>query len=175
MSKKFKLRKNSIIALHGRRTLVFRIFNKLANGILIFLYKIYFLPLFGIGRKIVLIHTLGRKTGKKRTTPTLIFTSYTGIWTLYVARGRKSNWLNNILAISDGIIRIQKGFKTKKVKAKLMTNKEEKFKHLKFYLERLPEANMIFGYNKKKHGDVSNSAEFASILEKIEFVQLEFI
>ncbi|MHA1202933.1 MAG: nitroreductase/quinone reductase family protein [Candidatus Heimdallarchaeaceae archaeon] len=172
MSKEFKLGKNSIVAMHEKRTLSFRIFNRMMNGVFIFLYKIYLLPLFGIGNKMILVHTIGRKTGKKRTTPTLIFTFYTGKFTLYIARGMKAHWLKNILATEDHIFKIQKGFRTWKVKGTLVEDSEEKFKHLKFYFEELPEAETIFGYNKDKHGDVFEQEEFLKILNIIEFIQL---
>ncbi|MCE7743296.1 MAG: nitroreductase family deazaflavin-dependent oxidoreductase [Candidatus Heimdallarchaeota archaeon] len=172
MSERFELGEKSIVAMHKKRTLSFKIFNRIMNGLLIFLYKIYLLPLFGIGNKIILVHTIGRKTGKKRTTPTLIFTFYTGKFTLYVARGLKAHWLKNILATEDKIFKIQKGFRKWRVKATLVEDKVEKFKHLKFYFEELPEAKNIFGYDKKKHGDVFDTEEFTKILDIVEFVQL---
>lgn len=172
MTEEFKLGKRSIVSLHIRRSFGFRIFNKIINGLLIFFYKIYLLPLFGIGNKMVLIHTVGSKTGKKRTTPTLIFTFYTGKYTLYVARGKKAHWLKNILATEDQIIKIQKGFKKWKVKAKLVENLEEKSMHLRQYFDEFSEAKSIFGYDKKKHGNVFETEEYKKILDIVEFVQL---
>ncbi len=123
----------------------------------------------------VLVHTIGSKTGKKRTTPVLALQFYTGKLTFYVARGRKAHWLKNILAAENQIIKIQKGFKRKKVKAILVKDKEEKYNHLKYYFEELKEAKYIFGYDKQKHGDVFSTNEFNKILEMIEFLQIEFI
>ncbi len=172
MVEKFQLGEKSIVARHKKRTLTFRIFNKVMNGVFIFLYKIYLLPLFRIGNKMVLVHTIGRKTGKKRTTPTLIFTFYTGRFTLYVARGMKAHWLKNILATEDQIIKIQKGFKKWKMKATLIEDQAEKSQHLRFYFDEFPVAKSIFGYDKKKHGNVFETEEYAEILKLIEFVQL---
>jgi len=64
MNEKFELGENSIVARHQRRTKSFHIFNKIMNGVFIFLYKIYFLPLLGIGKRMALVYTIGRKTGK---------------------------------------------------------------------------------------------------------------
>ena len=175
MSEKFKLGEKSIVARHHERKKLFRFFNKIINGVFIFLYRIYFLPLLGIGRSMALVHTIGRKTGKKRTTPVLALEFYTGKLTFYVARGRKSNWLMNILATENQIITIQKGFKRKKAKAILVKDREEKYNHLKYYFEELDEAKYIFGYDKVKHGDVINTEEFMKILNMIDFVQIEFI
>ena len=174
MPEKFKLGEKSIVARHHEGKKMFRFFNKIMNGVFIFLYRIYFLPLIGIGRSMALVHTIGRKTGKKRTTPVLSLQFYTGKLTFYVARGRKANWLMNILATENQIIKIQKGFKRKKVKAILVKDKEEKFNHLKYYFEELDEAKYIFGYDKKKHGDVFSTIEFNKILEMIEFLQIKF-
>ncbi len=173
LSEKFKLGQSSIVARHKNRTKSFHIFNKIMNGVLIFLYRIYLLPLFGLGRKIVLVHTVGRKTGKRRTTPVLALWFYTDKLTFYIARGKKAHWLKNILAENNNEFKIQKGFKRKKVKGILITDAEEKYKHLRFYFEELDEAQMIFGYNKKKHGDVFETEEFREILDIIEFLQIE--
>ncbi len=173
MSEKFKLGEKSIVARHRKRTKSFHRFNKIMNGIVIFLYRIYLLPLFGIGKKIVLIHTRGRKTGKRRTTPVLALKFYTDKLTFYIARGKKAHWLKNILAAEDQAFKIQKGFKRMRVKGTLVTDSDEKFKHLKFYFEELEEARFIFGYEKEKHGDVFETKEFRAILNIIEFLQIE--
>ena len=174
MSEKYKLGEKSIVARHHEGKKLFRFFNKIMNGVFIFLYRIYFLPLFGIGRTMVLVHTIGRKTGKKRTTPVLALQFYTGKLTFYVARGRKAHWLKNILAAENQMIKIQKGFKRMKAKVVLVKDKDEKYNHLKYYFEELDEAKYIFGYDKKKHGDVFKTIEFNKILEMIEFLQIEF-
>ncbi len=173
MSEKFKLGEKSIVARHRSRTRSFRFFNKIMNGVSIFLYRIYLLPLFGIGKSIILLDTIGWKTGKRRTTPVLVLYFYTEHMTLYIARGMKAHWLKNILAVDNQIFKIQKGFKKMQVQGVLIEDTEEKFKHLKYYFEELPEARMIFGYNKEKHGDVFHTEEFKEILDIIEFLQIK--
>lgn len=173
MSEKFKLGEKSIVARHRKRTKSFHRFNKIMNGVVIFLYRIYLLPLFGMGKTIVLVHTRGRITGKRRTTPVLALRFYTEKLTFYIARGKKAHWLRNILAAEDHIFKIQKGFKRVKVKGILVSDSDEKFRHLKFYFEELDEARFIFGYEKEKHGDVFETEEFRAILDIIEFLQIE--
>ena len=172
MNEKFELGENSIVARHQRRTKSFHIFNKIMNGVFIFLYKIYFLPLLGIGKRMALVYTIGRKTGKRRITPVLALDFYTGKLTFYVARGKKAHWLLNILAVENQIVKVQRGFKITKAKAILVDDKDEKYNHLKFYFEELNEAKYIFGYNKKKYGDVFDTKEFEDILGIIEFLQI---
>jgi len=173
MPEKFELGEKSIVARHRERSKSFHIFNKIMNGVVIILYRIYLLPLFGIGKTIVLIHTRGRKSGKRRTTPVLALKFYTEKLTFYIARGKKAHWLKNILATEDHIFKIQKGFKRMKVKGILVKDSDEKFKHLKFYFEEIDGAKFIFGYEKEKHGDVFKTEEFRTILEIIEFLQIE--
>ena len=172
MSENFKLGEKSIVGRHRTRTKSFHFFSKIMNGVSIFLYRIYLLPLFGIGRRIILIDTIGWKTGKRRTTPVLALHFYTEYLTLYIARGMKSHWLKNILATENQIFRIQKGFRKYQVQGVLIENPDEKFKHLRYYFEKLPEARYIFGYNRKKHGDVFQTEEFKEILDNIEFLQI---
>ena len=173
MTEKFKLGEKSIVARHRRRTKSFHSFNKIMNGVVIFLYRIYLLPLFGIGKKIVLVDTRGWKTGKRRTTPVLALKFYTKKLTFYIARGKEAHWLKNILVTEDHIFKIQKGFKRMKVKGILVKDSNEKFRHLKYYFEELDEARFIFGYEKEKHGDVFETEEFRAILDIIEFLQIE--
>ena len=172
MSERFKLAENSIVGRNRKRTKRFHYFTKVLNGVIIFLYRIYLLPLFGLGKRIVIIDTIGWKTRKKRTTPVLALHFYTEFLTLYVARGIKSHWLKNILAADDQIFKIQKGFKKMQVKGVLIEDQKEKFKHLGYFFEELTAARGIFGYDKEKHGDVFQTEEFKEILEIIEFLQI---
>ena len=172
MSDEFRLGEKSIVSRHRTRTKKFKFFNKIMNGVSIFLYRVYLLPLFGIGRRIILLDTIGWKTGKRRTTPVLALHFYTEYLTLYIARGMKAHWLKNILASENQEFRIQKGFKKMHVQGVLIEDQEEKFKHLKYYFEELPEARYIFGYNREKNGDVFQTEGFKEILDIIEFLQI---
>jgi hypothetical protein len=64
---------------------------KKINKIVVFLYEIGLLPLFGLGRFIVLLYTEGRYSGKPRVTP-LEYRKREGIVILFSARGALSDW-----------------------------------------------------------------------------------
>ncbi|NPD90055.1 MAG: nitroreductase family deazaflavin-dependent oxidoreductase [Asgard group archaeon] len=172
MSEKFKLNEKSIVARHQKGNVRFRKFTKQLNRIFSFLYRINLLPLFGVGRTMILLKTIGRKTGKKRTTPVLCRIFHTGELTLYSARGKKADWLRNILADEKKQTNIQKGFRRMKVEAKLVEPVEEREEHLKYWFENLDDAKYIFGYERDKHGDVTATEEFKKIAKSIEFIQL---
>ncbi|MFX0065992.1 MAG: nitroreductase family deazaflavin-dependent oxidoreductase [Candidatus Hermodarchaeota archaeon] len=168
----FKLAEQSIVGRHQKRTKRFRSAERVLNSIFVFLYRINFLPVFGIGKRMILIETKGRKTGKTRRKPVLYYTFYTGQLTLYSARGKKSDWFKNIFCAEDAILKIQRGFERIQVKAILIESEDEKYNHLKYWFENYMSARIIFGYKKKKHGDVYNTQEFKDIIEMIEFIQL---
>ncbi|MFX1254892.1 MAG: hypothetical protein ACFFCZ_24995, partial [Promethearchaeota archaeon] len=109
---------------------------------------------------------------KKRRKPVLYYTFHTGKLTLYSARGKKSDWFKNIFATEDAILKIQRGFKRMQVKAILIESEDEKYNHLKYWFENYMSARVIFGYEKKKHGDMYDTQEFKDIIDMIEFVQL---
>jgi deazaflavin-dependent oxidoreductase (nitroreductase family) len=168
----FKLADRSIVGRHQKRTKRFTSFERVLNSIFVFLYRINFLPIFGIGKRMIVIETEGRITGKKRRKPVLYYTFHTGKLTLYSARGKQSDWFKNIFATEDTILKIQKGFERIQVKANLIESEDEKYNHLKYWFENYNSARVIFGYEKKKHGDVYETQEFKDIIDMIEFVQL---
>ena len=163
---------NSIVGRHQKRNPEFVKMERRMNRVLIFLYRINLLTLIGIGRRIILIHTKGRKTGNELIKPVLYLRFYTGKLTLYSARGRNSDWFKNIFASDNQIIEIQKGFKRIKVRANLIENQEEKFNYLKYWFENYRLAKSIFGYEKAKHGDVFETENFKELVNIIEFIQL---
>ncbi|MHA1668450.1 MAG: nitroreductase/quinone reductase family protein [Candidatus Heimdallarchaeaceae archaeon] len=165
--------KGSIVLGHQKGTKKFRFFVKVVNKTLIFLYRIYLLPIVGIGKYLILLETIGRKTGKKHCTPVLCRKFYTEKLTLYSARGQKSDWLKNILHTKEHIVNIQKGFKKFQAKAELIEEEEEKIKHLRYFFEHFKDAKQIFGYNKKKHKDIFELKQFSDLVKIIEFIQLE--
>jgi deazaflavin-dependent oxidoreductase (nitroreductase family) len=120
----------------------------------------------------LLLKTIGRKTGKRRFTPVLFKKFHTGEITLYSARGMKADWLKNILADENHQTDIQKGFKRLRVEAKVIELVEDKEEHLQYWFDSFYDAKYIFGYKRNRHGNVTRTEEFKEILELIEFIQL---
>lgn len=164
--------KGSIVYRHQKGDKRFRAFTKTLNSLIIFLYRINFLPCFGIGREIIIIETIGRKTGLKRRRPVLYKMMYTGKMTLYSARGKNADWLRNILSTENHILKIQKGFRRLNVRASLIESEEEKLQHLAYWCENFRDAKNLFGYNRKIHGDIFQTQEFLKLAQMLEFIQL---
>lgn len=165
--------KGSIVYRHQERKSSFTKFERRLNRVFIFLYRIYFLPLFGLGSMMILIQTIGRKTGKKRIKPVLCRRFYTGKLTLYSPRGLKADWLKNILATEEQTLRIQKGFKKFSVKAILIENEQIKWNHLEYWFDNFSDAKGIFGYDPEAHKDIIGTEEFKKLAKMVEFIQLE--
>ena len=64
---------DSIVAQHNEGSKEFRKKVRRLNKIVSFLYRIYLLPLFGIGKTLLIIETIGRNTGKRRLNPVLYY------------------------------------------------------------------------------------------------------
>ncbi|MBY9001882.1 MAG: nitroreductase family deazaflavin-dependent oxidoreductase [Candidatus Heimdallarchaeota archaeon] len=165
--------KGSIVYRHQSGDKKFRRFTNRLNSFVIFLYRINFLPLFGVGKKLIILKTVGRKTGKIRRRPVLHKILYTNKMTLYCARGKNADWLKNIFAAENQVIKIQKGFRRMLVKATLVEPEEEKYKHLIYWCEKFKDAKNLFGYDKEEHGDIFETEEFMKLVRMLEFIQLE--
>lgn len=122
---------------------------KLINKFLVVpLYRLYILPLFLIGRIILLVYAKGRKSGKRRINP-LEFRRYSDkTILLFSARGKYSDWYKNILANPEDVV-IKIGFRKYRPSVQKATT-DEKFEMLSWYMKSYPKsAKSLFGYNKK--------------------------
>lgn len=144
----------------------FRLLNKF---LVVPLYRIYFLPIFQIGRIILLLYTKGRKSGKTRITP-LEFRRYNGKILIFSARGKYGDWYKNILADPTDL-RIKIGFRKYSPKVQT-TDFNEKLEILKWYMKSFPRsAKELFGYEKKK--DTISDELIDPVARFIEIFQLE--
>ena len=166
---------DSIVAKHNEGGKKFRKKVRRLNKFVSFLYRIYLLPLFGVGKSLMIIETVGRKTGKRRFNPVLHYTFYTGKITIYMARGRNADWMKNIDATNDGVFKIHKGFKKFKITKGFIEDDIERYNHLEYFCSNYDSAKMVFGFDKEMDMDLLNTGEFRNILNFIEFVQLEIV
>ena len=131
-------------------------------------YRLNILPLLLIGRIIVLLYTIGRKSGKTRITP-LEFRRYNDKILLFSARGKFGDWYKNILA-NPNDVRIKIGFKKYNPSVKV-SSYEEKKEILTWYINTYPKsAKSLFGYQKNK--DIITDELLKPITEFIEIFQL---
>lgn len=137
------------------------------NKIVIPLYRLRVLPLFGFGRFFLLLTTIGRRTGKTRRNP-LEFHRIDGVIHISAARGERTDWFRNIRANPEKV-RVQVGFKTFQPGVKIVEDISEKIKFIEWMIEKLPrEAKMGFGWNPNEDNlataDLSPLAEFMTII-----------
>lgn len=133
------------------------------------LYRINVLPLFFVGRNIVLLYTKGRKSGKKRITP-VEYRIYKGKILLFSSRGKKGDWYQNIIA-DEAYFRLKKGFKMYKPFV-TVSNLEEKEEILVWYSNTHPNlAKEFYGYQKGE--DIVSKELVKPVAEFIEILQLE--
>jgi deazaflavin-dependent oxidoreductase (nitroreductase family) len=137
------------------------------NRIVVPLYRLRILPLFGIGWGILMITTIGRQTGKTRRTP-LEFHRIDGVIHITAARGEKTDWVRNIRAKPEEV-RVQVGFKSFQPRVEIVEDVSEKIKFIEWMIENIPrEAKMGFGWNSKEDDledtDLTPLAEFLTII-----------
>ncbi len=143
---------------------------KKANKLVVPLYRSRILPLLGAGKFFLLLIARGRKTGKIRRTPVEYFKHEGNIY-IFSGRGVKSHWYKNIIA-NPNDVRIQLGFRTRKVKPVVVTDPERKKDIFKAYLLRRGEAaKRFFGWDPKQH-DIDD-VDFTELIEKVPIIQLE--
>jgi len=174
MSKTFPT-PDSIVVKHNGESEKFRKKLRRTNKVVSFLYRLYLLPLFGAGKKLMIIETIGRNTGKRRLNPVIYDIFYTGKITIVLARGRNTDWLKNIDATNDGVFKIHKGFKKFKVKKVLIEDDIESYKHLEQFCLNYESAKGFLGFDKETDMDLLNTEEFRNILNIIQFIQLEIV
>jgi len=133
------------------------------------LYRANILPLFGIGKVILLLTTKSVKSGKKRKTP-LEYRTFNGIITIFSAFGEKSVWVKNLRAYPDDVL-VKKGFYMFKPRVEILEDMNQKTELMKTYVSRFGRAaQLLFGWNPKE--DDPESTDFSRILDLIAIIKL---
>lgn len=140
---------------------------KRLNRIVVPLYRLRILPLFGIGWFILMITTIGRRTGKTYRTP-VEFHRINGVIHITAGRGETTDWVRNIRANPENV-QVQVGFRCFQPRIEIIDNISEKEKFIEWMIKNLPrEAEMGFGWNRKKDDlkctDLTPLANFLTII-----------
>lgn len=158
--------------IHGdeqTKNKTFRQFKFMNRYFVVPLYRIYFIPLLGIGRLILLLTTIGRKSGMKRYSP-LEYHRINKIVHIFSSRGKQSDWYKNIVKTPDRV-NVQTGFKKFKAKVRIIDSVDERIEVFKWYVTKHPYyAKQLFGWDKKN--DKPDTETLRAIAENIEVVQL---
>ncbi len=146
-------------------------FQRINRYLVIPLYRIRLLPLFGVGRVILLLMTRGRRTRKERWTPLEYRRRGDEIF-IFSGRGINADWYKNMKEDMDSV-RVLLGFHEFKPKIRIVNEKEEKIDIFKFYVQTYPwAAKTILGWNSEL--DDPETANFESLSELIEVIKLRF-
>jgi deazaflavin-dependent oxidoreductase (nitroreductase family) len=142
---------------------------KRMNRVVVFLYELGLLPLIGIGRYILLLYTVGRKSGKARVNP-LEYRRRDDAVLLFSARGKASDWYRNLKAHPEKT-EIRIGFKKSSPKVEFVDDPERIKEIMHWYIQKFPgSSKMLFGWNKKK--DDIETAGLSSLAEALKIIQL---
>jgi deazaflavin-dependent oxidoreductase (nitroreductase family) len=143
-----------------------RVLNKY---LIIPLYRLRILPLFGLGRIFLILETKGRKTGKKRRTP-LEYHRIDGIITVFSSRGKDAGWMKNLSANPENLL-VRHGFNRFQPQVEIIESTDEKLRILKWYLVNHGRSSkMLFGWNPKT--DDPETTDYTSLLQMISIIKL---
>ena len=144
-------------------------FKRLNKFFMVPLYRVRILPLFGIGWFILMINTIGRRTGKTRRTP-LEFHRINNVIHIAAARGEKTDWVRNIRAKPDNV-KVQVGFRSFYAQVEIIEDITEKVKYIEWMIETIPkEATMGFGWDPKT--DSIEQSNFTPLANFMTIIQL---
>ncbi|MHA1995940.1 MAG: nitroreductase family deazaflavin-dependent oxidoreductase [Candidatus Hodarchaeales archaeon] len=144
-------------------------FKRVNKVFMVPLYRLRVLPLFGVGWMIVMITTVGRKTGKTRRTP-LEFHRIEGVIHITAGRGEKTDWVRNIRANPDKV-RVQVGFKSFQAKVEFIDDVLEKIQYIEWLVTKLPrEAKTGFGWDPKE--DTIENSDFTPLAKFLTVIKL---
>ena len=143
---------------------------RIANKFLVLpLYRLRILPLFGIGRIILILTTKGRINGKKRRTP-LEYHWIERIITIFSSRGEDAGWIKNIHIYPDATS-VRHGFHRFQPQLEFVTDEDQKLNVMKWYVVNHGKAaKMLFGWNPKT--DDPETIDFSIMLNLITIIKL---
>ncbi len=141
---------------------------KVNKYLMVPLYRIKLLPLFGFGKIFLILITKGWKTGKKRRTP-LEYRKYEGDIIIFAARGENATWVKNLRAYPESVL-VMRGFHKFKPEIESISDINHKIDILKWYISKFEKAaKMLFGWNPKEDDldkiDLSHLAGLTTIFK----------
>lgn len=143
---------------------------KTANKIITPLYKLYLLPLLGMGKLMLVLTTKGRKSGRRRDTPIGYF-RYQDVIHLISGWGAEANWYKNIVAYPEDVY-VQVGFRRFHARAEPVQDQEELNRIMKWLVKHHTngaEAKAM-GWDRKR--DNPETADFSGMFAKMAIVRL---
>ena len=137
---------------------------KPTNRLMVPLYKLGVLPLFGMGKRIMLLTTIGRKSDTLRDFPVGYFRIDDVIY-VFSAWGREANWYKNLIANPDQVF-VQIGFRRIRVHPQVVEDPEELKQIIRrFVLQDPAGAQMLMGWDPERDGLAT--ADFSIMIAQV--------
>ena len=134
------------------------------NSFIVLMYKLRILPLFGLGRQIMLLTTRGRKSGKLRDTPIGYF-RIDGVIHVFSGWGKEANWYKNIAA-NPAEIFLQVGFRRSPARAEFLSDPAKIQQTLEKLVVQNPKgAGYLMGWDAGI--DRPETADFSLMIERV--------
>lgn len=138
------------------------------NPMVVGLYRIGLMPLFGVSRTVMLLTTHGCKSGKIRRTPIGYF-RIGGVVHLFSAWGKRTGWYANLIAHPE-TVSIQIGLRERAVEAYILQDPSEKRLTLEQFLRESPaQAKYLFGW--EPDHDKMETSDFSEVYERVLMVR----
>ncbi len=142
---------------------------KTYNPLVVFIYRIGLMSLFGASRTVMLLTTRGRKSGKLRSTPIGYF-RIGGVIHLFSAWGKGASWYKNMIA-NPRDVWIQIGLRRVPVQTQILEEPTELWRTIEQFLTESPaQAHYLFGW--EPGHDRMESADFSEVIDRVLIVRL---
>jgi deazaflavin-dependent oxidoreductase (nitroreductase family) len=141
---------------------------KVGNPWMVLFYRLGILPLIGMGKQMMLLSTIGRKTGKQRFTP-IGYYRVDGQVYVFSGWGKGASWFQNMQSHPDRV-QVQIGFKHSQARAEVINDPMEARQILEHFVMQDPEgAKLLMGWNNAQ--DFAKEADFSLMIEKVLIVR----
>lgn len=139
------------------------------NPLIVALYRVGLLPLFGVSRTVMLLTTRGKKSGKLRSTPIGYF-RIGGVIHLFSAWGKSTAWYKNLQANPNDVW-IQIGLSRRSpMRAEVLEEPAEIQRTLGQFVAESPDAaRYLFGWEPGR--DQLETADFSTIIQRVLIVR----
>lgn len=143
---------------------------RVINRIVVPLYSVGLIPLLGISRFILLLTTIGRRSGIPRVVP-LEYRRKDGLLYIFAGRGRRADWFKNMTSTPERV-KVKVGFREYTPTIRVLSDAIEKEAMLRWYVTQFPgAAGYLFGWDKKK--DDPETTDITSLVNVLEIIELQ--
>lgn len=137
---------------------------KPTNRLLVPLYKVQVLTLFGLSKRIMLLTTRGRNSQKMRDFPIGYFRIGGDVY-VFSAWGKQSNWYKNLVAHPEQVY-VQIGLRRRHVRPEVVQDPQELKRVIQQLVRDDPEgARTLMGWDPKR--DQVGTADFSLMIERV--------